>query len=153
MPKIFFSKKQFRDLLLLVTIGTYIKEAIDEKDGKDLKESREIADYLYKYAKEFGVEDLVENFKGSLICSEKLANLAHEYFIEEYNNDQFWHELETRLAHRDYEKYATVEEKEEVKKNDGFLFGVIDKYIKKYEDEFIEDGIKRLIIDDNKDKK
>jgi len=141
------TKKQYRDLLLSVIIGTYIREAVDESNGKDIKHTRELEDYLMTFAKDFDSEDMIENFEGKfLVPSDAVTKEYHDHYIDEFAEDSFWHNLITRLGQRDFDKHATKEERDKVKKNDGWLTGVIDKYYQKYENEFEERDIDRLEV-------
>lgn len=146
--RINLTKKQYRDLLLSVVIGVYIREAVDEQEGKDFRGVDDVQKYLLSFAKDFDSEDMVEDFGGDLVVSDKMSEEYHDHYIEEFEQDAFWHNLTTALGQRDYEKYATTEEKKEVEKNDGWLTGIIDKYYEKYEKEFEENGIDRLEIKD-----
>lgn len=146
--KLELTKEQYRDLLISVVIGTYIRGAVDEQNGKDFRKVEEIEKYLLSVAKDFDSEDLTQNFEGHLMISDNLIEEYHENYIEEYEEDFFWHELTTRLGQRDFAENATKEEKELVKKNNGWLGEVIDKYYEKYEDEFENRGVERLRIED-----
>jgi len=148
--KINITKKQYRDLLLAVLIGTYIRGGVDDQEGKDFTKSEEIEKYLLTLAKDFDAEDMVEEFHGSLLPSDTLQEEYHEHYIEEYEEEHFWHELTTRLGQRDFEANATDEEKKKVEENNGWLGDVIEPYYKKYEDEFEKHGIERLFLMDMK---
>ena len=74
--------------------------------------------------------------------------LSHEYeeILDEYNDEQFWHELSLRLGQRDYEREATKEDAEYTEAHYGMLPEKVHKYYKKYDDEFEEYGIERLEV-------
>lgn len=145
--KLELTKEQYKDLLIAVVIGTYIRSAVDDSNGKDFRKVEEIEDYVLSVAKDFDSGDLIQNFEGHLMISDDLIEEYHEKYIEEYEQDFFWHELTTRLGQRDFAQNATEEEKRQVEANDGWLGGVIDKYYEKYEEEFEKRGIERLKID------
>lgn len=148
--KIEFTKQQYRDLLLSVIIGTYIREAVDELHERDIRRAGDLESYLMSLAKNFDSEDMVENFEKSFwVPSDKVIKEYHEHYIEEYDEDTFWHNLTTNLGQRDFYKNKTEEEKRKVEENEGWLPGVIDKYYKRYEEEFERYGIERLKIDEN----
>ncbi len=147
--KINLTKKQYRDLLLTVLVGTYIRGGVDEQEGKDFRKVEEIERYLLSFAKDFDSEDLVEKFKGILIPSDTLSG-EQERYIDEYEEEYFWHGLTTRLGQRDFEVNATDEERKKVEENDGWLWNVIDKYYKRYDDEFEKRGLERLVLMDVK---
>lgn len=146
--KINLTKKQYRDLLLSVVIGTYIRESVDEQNGRDFREVSEVQDYLISLAKEFDAEDLTQNFEGHLMISDKLSEEYHDLYIEEFEEESFWFNLINRLGLRDFSKHATQEERQVVKDNEGWLSGVIDPYYAKYEKEFEKYGIERLTVED-----
>lgn len=145
--KINLTKKQYRDLLLSVVIGTYIREGVDEQEGIDFRGVRDVEDYLISLAKDFDAEDLTQNFEGSLMISDELIEEYHERYIEAFEEESFWSTLVRLLGQRDYEQHATSAEREEVARRDGWFGGVIDKYYQKYEDEFETRGIERLTIE------
>lgn len=145
--KLELTKEQYRNLLIAVVIGTYVRSAVDDSNGKDFRKAEEIEDYLLAVAKDFESEDLTQNFEGHLMISDDLIEEYHENYIEEYEQDFFWHELTTRLGQRDFAENSTKEERELVDKNSGWLGVVIDKYYEKYEEEFETRGIERLKID------
>jgi len=147
--KLELTKEQYRDLLIAVVIGTYVRSAVDEQNGKDFRKAEEIEDYLLSVAKDFESEDLTQNFEGHLLISDDLIEEYHEKYIEEYEQEFFWHELTTRLGQRDFAENATTEERELVEKNAGWLSGVIDKYYEKYEKEFETSGVDRLKINES----
>lgn len=146
--KIELTKEQYKDLLIAVVIGTYIREAVDEQNGKDFSKVRKIEDYLISCAKDFEAEALTQNFEGHTIISDELIEEYHEKYIEEFEQEVFWSTLVQLLGQRDYEKYATKAERDQVRKNNGWFCGVIDTYYEKYEAEFEQYGIARLVIDE-----
>lgn len=149
--KIELTKNQYRDLLLSVIIGEYIREAVDEQNGKDIRNTHDMENYLMSLAKDFDSEDMVENFEGEfLVPSDKVIKEYHDHYIEEFEEESFWHNLITRLGQRDFDKNATKAELEKVKKNEGWLTDVIDTYYEKYENEFEKNGVGRLGIDETK---
>lgn len=146
--KINLTKKQYRDLLLATCIGVYIRGGVDEREGKDFSKAEEIERHLLSFAKDFDSEDLVEEFHETLLPSPKLIAEYHDHYIDEHDEDNFWHELTTRLGQRDFALFGTEEEQERVRARDGWLTGVIDRYYEKYEEEFEEYGTDRLQVVD-----
>jgi len=142
--KIEFSREDFKDLLLLVLIGTYLKEAVEEIEGKDFEKTREIEKFLLKCAYDKNWNEIAEVFYNNLVPTEELCQ-EYERIIDEFNNDQFWYELSRRLGQRDFEREMTEEDKEFIKK-EGYLPDKINQYYQKYEKEFEKYGIERLEI-------
>lgn len=130
-----------------VIVGGYIREAVDELNDKNFSEIRNMEDYLLSLANDFDSGDMVEKLEdGLVIPSDDIIKKYHDYYIDEYEEDSFWHNLITNLGKRDFERGATKRERDVVEKNDGWLTDVIDKYYKKYEKEFDQHGIERLEI-------
>ena len=76
--------------------------------------------------------------------SEKLQEV-----VDDYDEDVFWHGLETRLGKRDFMRTATEAEMEEMEDNDGWypdrIQGIYDGWSKEFEDH----GIDRLEVSGN----
>jgi len=143
--KIDLTEKQFKELLLLVSIGTYIKGAIEDMKGKYYDEAR-VMGYLLGYAKEFGLEDMAEIFEGKLIQSDKFSEKVDK-MMDEYDEDEFWHRLVMYLGKRDFFRETTKEELAEIKKDEfGWLPKKIQEYYARYEKEFEGHGVERLGI-------
>jgi hypothetical protein len=142
--KLELSKEQFRELLLDVIIGVYVREAVLDLQGKDFSKVEELEKYLLSVAENFDAGDMVENFKGALIPSEKVCK-EYEDIIEEYNNDEFWSRLEIDLGKRDFWESLTEEEKREIEKEKWLPERVHDFY-DYYAKEFEENGIENLRI-------
>jgi hypothetical protein len=146
--KIDLTKKQFKELLLLASIGTYVKGAVEDRKGK-YKDRDETVDYFLSHAKDFGLESLVDNFKGGLIESDDFSDKVDK-MMEEYDEDEFWHRLVMYLGKRDFFRETTKDELAEIKKDEfGWLPKKIQKYYAKYENEFEEYGVERLVIDED----
>jgi hypothetical protein len=143
--KIELTKEQYKELLILVSLGSYIRGAYADKHGEKYNDS-EMTAYLLKYAKDFGLEKLVENFKGTLIETDEFGEEIDE-IIEEYDEDEFWHRLITLLGQRDFYREADKEELEKIRKSEfGSLPKRIQNYYAKYEKEFEKYGVDRLEI-------
>ena len=143
--RIELSRDQYRDLLLTVIIGTYIREAVAEMHEEDMDKINALQTFMLSQASNFSSDDMVENFEGVLIPSEKVCEQYHDDIIEEYNNEEFWHRLETDLGHRDFWKTVSNEEHRQIEK-DEWLPDRVHKFYEKYEQEFETNGIKNLKI-------
>ena len=143
--RIQFSDKQFKELLFLVMIGSYVRDGVLDSRGEYDNEKHDILEkYLLERAKDEGHDHLVEDFKDSLIPSDELCRKEEE-LIAEYNDEEFWFELGNRLGRRDFEKSMTDEEREKVEK-EGWFPERVNEFYKKYSDEFEKRGIERLEI-------
>lgn len=143
--KIDLTKKQFKELLLLVSLGAYVKGAIEDMKGK-YKGEDEIADYLLGCAKDFGLEDMAEIFEGKLIQSDKFSEKVDK-MMDEYEEDEFWHRLVMYLGKRDFFREVSEDELKEIRKDEfGWLPERIRDFYARYEKEFENNGIERLEV-------
>lgn len=146
------TKKQFRELLLSVIIGTYIREAVAELKDEELDSIGDLEDYIMSFAKDFDSEDMVEKMEEEiLIPSDKVCKEYHDEIIEEYDNDEFWTRLARDLGQRDFYRTMSNEEKKFIQKNNGWLPERIHKIYKWYEDEFEKNGLENIKIISEKD--
>ncbi|OGS18189.1 MAG: hypothetical protein A3J83_04160 [Elusimicrobia bacterium RIFOXYA2_FULL_40_6] len=143
--KIELTKKQYKELLVLVSLGSYIRGAYADKHDEKYDDS-EMSAYLLKYAKDFNLEKLAENFQGTLIETDEFGDEIDK-IMEEYDEDEFWHRLITLLGQRDFYIEADKKELAEIKKDKfGWLPKRIQDYYAKYEKEFEKHGVERLEI-------
>lgn len=143
--KIDFNKKQFKELLLLVSLGAYIKGGVEDQKGRHYDDN-ELTSYLLSHAEEMGLGNLVEKFKGKLIQSDELSDEV-EKMMENYDEEEFWQNLITNLGKRDFMREVSEEELAEIRKDKfGWLPKRIQDYYAKYEKEFEKYGVDRLEI-------
>jgi hypothetical protein len=142
------NEQQYRELALLVSIGSYIRGGVDDMEGAYTRETDALQEYILSHAKDFNAEDLVERFEKYVVPSRALTAQYHDYYIEEHDDDHFWHMLEMMLGQRDFAYHASEEEKEKVRANDGWMAGIVEPYYERYEEEFETYGIERLRIVD-----
>jgi hypothetical protein len=139
-----FTKKQFRELLLILLAGTWVRSAVMESRGEDFKKVEEWNDYFALMAKQLGYDDLVDIFKGIITPSNDIC-LENEEEMEEFMDEIFWEELEVRLGKRDFYESVSKKDLSEMDKNP-WLPDRIDSFYRKYEKEFTKFGIGRLRI-------
>ncbi len=148
--KINLSKKQFETLIKVVEAGSSVYgilgDSVSEEYKKESNDIEELRKYLIGFANGYGFEDMTEIFMGKLIMSDEWSEKLHEV-IEDYDDQTFWHELETRLGKRDFERTMTEEEKEEIKNSGRYPSRVYDLY-EKWGKEFEKYGTDRLSIKD-----
>lgn len=146
--KIELTKKQFKELLLLVSLGAYVKGAVEDMKGK-YKGEDEITGYLLGYAKNFELEDMTEIFEGQLIQSDKFSEKVDK-MMDEFEEDEFWHRLVMYLGKRDFFREVSKDELKEIKKDElGWLPEKIRDFYARYEKEFEKYGIERMVIDED----
>ncbi|MBI1755077.1 hypothetical protein HYR65_02225 [Candidatus Azambacteria bacterium] len=142
------TKEQYKELLLLVLLGSWVRGGVADMRGEYGKEMDELEEYLLREAKKFNCSDLAEYFEGHIVPSDRLAK-EYEKIIEEYNDDEFWSQLSTRLGQRDFEKTISKEEKQHMKDNNGRFPERIHTLYEEYDKEFEKHGIDRLEIKEN----
>lgn len=147
--KINLTKKQYSTLIRALEAGNSVYGILGDNVSENYKKiSNEINDlqgYLLSFAKDFGRKDLTEKFMGELMLNEKFSEKFHEV-IDDYDNENFWHELEVRLGKRDFFKSMTKEEEREIEEKDGWLPERIHEIYEKWGKEFEKNGIERLEI-------
>lgn len=138
------TKEDFKELLLTIMAGIWVRSALTELRGEDFKNIEKWEEYFINMAKQLGYDELIETFHSKLIPHNDLA-LENEEEMSAYTDDVFWEELETRLGKRDFYKNATETELNELAKRQWFPEKV-HKYYDKYRKEFEKYGIERLKI-------
>ncbi len=141
--KINFSKRQYWALLKLVYLGEWMLHAnTTENLDKDVEE---LLDHIYSYAYEFGVGDFFSKDEGSGTVSET-GKLDDEFqpYIEEYNTHTFWSQLIDKLAERDFKAEYGPEAITAMSVEE--YFELNDKFIEKYETEFLKHGLSNLVV-------
>ena len=139
------TRQQYRNLLLSVIIGTYIREAVAELEGGNLSEVTDFEAYLLSFAKNFDCEDMVEDLEGYLVPSDKICREYHDKIIEKYNDDEFWNRLIIDLGQRDFYRTMTLEEKKIIEKENRLPKRVHEIY-KWYEKELEDNGLENVKI-------
>ena len=146
------NKSQYAELLEAVLINSWVKGLMYDQGLHDNKKYDEIENYLLENAKFFGCEKLAELFHGHIVPSDKFSQKV-DTLMEEYNQDNFWHELEMRLGQREFARTVTKEEIEEMNNNGNWYPKRIQEIYAKYEKEFEENGLARFdIVERNKNK-
>lgn len=142
-----FTKDELKELLLTLIVGSWVREAVDEYDGKEYKSPSKYdkqTQYFLEFAEKLGYSNLFEKYKGELIVSNSLG-VEEDKIMEIFHEDVFWEELQTRMGKRDFFKNITKVEKEELKKKQ-WLPERVHEFYDKYEKEFEKHGIDRLKI-------
>lgn len=142
------SKEQFETLIKAVQAGASVYgilgDSVSEEYKKESDDIEKLRSYLLGVATDYGFEDMTEMFMGKMIMSDEWSEKLHEV-IDEYNNETFWHELETRLGKRDFWRTITEAERAEIE-NDNWYPSRINDVYEKWGEEFEKYGIDRLEI-------
>lgn len=141
------TKKQFMSLITAVEAGSAIYgilgDIVSDRYKKQSNNIEEVRNCLLAQAKKLGCKDIVEEFEGITILDEELAE-KFDRAIEDYDDETFWHELETRLGKRDFDRSVTVEEIQEMISSHGLYPERIHDLYDNWGKEFEKHGIDRL---------
>lgn len=143
-----FTKKEFDELITLVALGEYIRDGVLDDRGEYGKNTEEtLLERLYAIAEEHNIPGIkTETFHGSTYTGPNNERSASEHiWIEDHDDSNFWHELTTRLSHRDFLREMTEEDRKELEKS-GWFPEKIQRYFEKYDAEFESYGTERLEI-------
>ncbi len=140
------TKEQFKELLQLVHLGGYVRNAVREQEGEYAQKRDEaLEDMLYHIGLDHEISGIKKDKDGYVGPSLDLEEQWHT-IIEQYDADQFWAELERLLGQRDLERTLSNEEKQEIEAQGGWLPKRVHEIYEKYSDEFETFGIERLEI-------
>lgn len=146
--KINLTKKQYEHLIKAVEAGDSVYgilgDSVSDAYKKQSDEIENLRRYLLSFAAEFGRKDMTEQFHGKTIMNGELSEKLHEA-IEDYDDETFWHELETRLGKRDFEKTMTEAEKNELAEKQWYPERIHEIY-ESWSKEFEKNGVERLEI-------
>ena len=143
--KIEISNEQYRDLVMLVCLGEWVRGDVADWRGENGERWEKIRERILFAAINENIPGIAELFQGAILPTDNLS-LEYEKMLDEYNDEIFWHELSLRLGQRDYERNATDADKKYTEDHYGMLPEKVHKYYKKYDDEFEEYGVERLDI-------
>jgi len=144
-----FSKEQFKTLINMVYVGNWmingVRVGIEGDEYKD--EYRNLEKYILSLAKDFKLDNLIDDSDGEIYPSRSLEEGEARDLIDYYDENVFWEELVNRLAERDLFQVYTNDEimKMSIKKR-------IEKdqpYYEKYWQEISDYGITRLKIQED----
>lgn len=104
--KINITKKEYQLFLDMVYLSDWILHAHSEERTEEKKPYKELEQKILSFAKEFGMEEVVErNEKSESFLNKKFtANSQIVKHVENFENATFWEELIERLARRDFIK-------------------------------------------------
>jgi len=141
MKNIEFTKEQFEALLKLAYIGEWVVNAHRLPD-EHVQKFRDLESHLYSHASHYGLDDLViiDSDSGKTYPSRNLEfDKEIRTYIDEYDNENFWSDLCSRLAERDAvrvhgrEKFFAMDPFERMK-----ILSDLEEY---YQDKFAIEGL------------
>ncbi len=144
--KINFTNKEFRTLLDLIYLGNWVINANEIEPEKNLNKHEELVQKIYSHAKDFNFENLVEynnEFKEYIETAEFEDSEVSEY-LEEYEEQNFWETLISRLAERDFLLEIPRGSLNDLSLEEKFI--KIQKHEDKWTEEFSKFGIDNLEI-------
>lgn len=151
--KIDLTKEQYVNLFKMAHIANSVLgilgDVLPETEYKKKSDEMEnLEDYFISYARDFGCNDLVEDFHGKTLMKDEIYEKI-QAILDEYDDYIFWNELEVRMGKRDFERTITDDDKKYIKENKGWLPERINELYEKYRDEFEKYGIDRLEVKNN----
>lgn len=148
MVEIKLTKKEYGDLLDLVYLGEWMINGI-RLHGEEIQKYENILQHIYSHAGDAGLKNLIEFIEEHNEFSptkEFEEDLEINQYMDEYDDENFWDELVDRLARRDFIKEYGEDAVKKMSWDER-----IEKehpFIEKYEEEFEEDGIENLKIEE-----
>ena len=141
--KIELSEEQYKELLKLVYLGEWVSQSYKEEPSKIVEEVEQV---IYEASKGSESENLLElDKKADMYYPTQVMDEEMLDNINDYDDYVFWDELVERLAERDLINKVGEKQVEKMsfedKEDEQFPF------IEKYEDEFSENGIDKLKLE------
>lgn len=146
--KINITKKEYRLLLEILHMASWVMHAHETNDLDDTAAYDQVTQKLMSYAKEMDCEDLINCHKvdGSYSVTSKMEEESmSKQFIVDFINDTFWEELIARLTDRDVMKANKVKSLLDIDREK--RFDDIHKAEEKWREEFSTFDLDRLVID------
>lgn len=141
--KINFTNKQMSYLLQMVELGNWMINSYRLPDEM-LEEYDDISQYVMENARKMNFNDITYNKKHDMYYMTREAEERLDPFKKSYDTDNFWLELVSNLAKRDYWNREDTQDdnhEDRIKK----IFGIEEKY----EIEFEENGLENVrVLDD-----
>ena len=149
------SKEQFRELLLVASVGNHVRRGALMAEGNyEPERDEELMGFLYETTYEAGIglveaegNDRAEENAGAIMPTQEFEDAVHS-LLESFSDEQFWHELSLLLAQRDLERTMTNTERVDMAMNGGEMPERLFDLCERYEGEFETFGIDRLEINE-----
>ncbi|MBO93351.1 MAG: hypothetical protein CMI32_00425 [Opitutales bacterium] len=147
--KIDFTEKEYRSLVDLLSLATFMLEGYGRGGNSHKTACFEVEQKIFSYAEDAGCRNLIERDpntgshlrKWSKDRSEKVAA-----FLDEYNDDCFWDELIIRMAERDFNSHISVESTDGQSLSAEDKRRRLDELERSYEAEFMANGLAGLVL-------
>ncbi len=143
--KINITNKQYALLIKILYLGDWMINANELEDDRN-KEVDEFFSYILSFAKDFGMKDMIDEYKGQYMGSRKLEeDELVQKSIEDYDDEYFWDELTNMMADRDFHRRYS---KEEIEAMGDWIAREEkrDEFVEKYGKEFEKYGLERLEV-------
>jgi hypothetical protein len=139
----YFSKEEYRKLLILTFLGEWAVNAHRTDDHK--KDFEEVADKILAFAGQFDLNEYVDkgDASGKIYPSGQLEDESLQ-FMDEYEEHYFWDELADRLAERDMERRYGLKRLQGMDWETKFVLR--GRIIDRYNREFTENGLDHLRV-------
>lgn len=150
--KIDITNKQYRNLIIMSGIANsvlgFLDDSLEESDYKSQSnEMEKLEEYLLQFAKDFGCQDLTEEFEGEKFFDDEMYEKMVMPIIGDYDDCIVFDELANKLAWRDFRRDHTDAEIKKIGEKSGGYIGLeLYDYENKYWDEFEKNGCNRLEI-------
>jgi hypothetical protein len=140
------TKEQYRSLAKMVYLGNWLINSV-RTDEEQIEEFDTLEQYIYSFAEQAGMGKVIslDPALGRFITNwEDGEHPDIDRYIDEYNEENFWHELVHRLAERDFIRAygeRTVKDMsmtEHIEKQ--------DEFVNRYADEFEKNAIENLTL-------
>jgi hypothetical protein len=145
--KINITKKEYRLLLNVFYIADWIMTSHKTEKDPRVEPYQKLEQKFLAFAKDFGYKDLVEYDKKAETyyptAKYEQMDTGHQ-FIDEFEEDVFWETLCSRLAIRDLLMEKGADALSEMPFAERFIEE--ERIADKYNEEFVENGIKHLVI-------
>lgn len=140
------TEEQYKEMAELVVLGYWVRGHVAEiRDEQDKGRWKNAQNRILFAAMNNDIGGVAELFHGYIMPADELSSRVEE-MMEEYDDDEFWHELEVRLGQRDFYRDVSTEELKKINEDNGWLPDKVHDYYRKYEEEFDKYDIDRLEI-------
>ena len=144
--KINITKKQYKLLIEMLFAGNWLINGHRLRDER-LDKYEQLEQHFLSFYKEFHMDDYIEYDKkhNSYFHTRKFEDeFFGKQYVEDYDENTFWEELISRLALRDMVRDYGLEQIN--KMDDSTQLKKLLEYEEKYNCEFRENGLEKLII-------
>lgn len=141
------SKNEYKTLLEMLEIAGWVLSAHKTEDDPRTKKFRDMEQKFFALGEGMGVADFFEYdpdtkaYMPTVIYDETIDVFD---YIDEYDDDTFWDELGDRLAYRDLVRQVGEDAFEKMDPSE--RFSKIEEIRSAYFEEFLENGLERIVM-------